>query len=215
MLFATILAVIFAAILGALICFLGYRVFLVMLPIWGFFAGFWLGAAGVTLFLGEGFLATVTGWVVGFVIGLVGALLSYMFYGIAVALLAAVLGMSLASGIMIAIGFSPGLIVTIVSVFNGIVVAVLSLVFNLQKYVIIVLSAISGAVLIVFGGMLLFGQITLADLQAGGSALQPIFQGSWFWGLVWLVLTVAGVVVQIRANQTYEFQKEMYVEGWG
>ena len=34
----------FALILGLAFCFAGYRVFLVMLPIWGFFAGFWLGA---------------------------------------------------------------------------------------------------------------------------------------------------------------------------
>ena len=31
----------------------------------------------------------------------------------------------------------------------------------------------------------------------------------------WLVLVVLGVVVQIRTNQTFVFEKEMYVEGWG
>ena len=36
-----------------------------LLPIWGFFAGFWLGAQTITWVLGEGFLATTTGWVVG------------------------------------------------------------------------------------------------------------------------------------------------------
>ena len=33
--------------------------------------------------------------------------------------------------------------------------------------------------------------------------------------IAWLVLTVAGIVVQIRANRTYAFSREMYVEGWG
>ena len=73
---ATVLAVLFAAILGLVFLLWGYLVFLVMLPIWGFFAGFWLGAAGLSLFLGQGFLATVTGGIVGFILGLIGAVLS-------------------------------------------------------------------------------------------------------------------------------------------
>ena len=78
---STVLAVLFAAIIGIGFLLWGYRIFLVMLPIWGFFAGFWLGAGGISLFLGQGFLATVTGWVVGFALGVIGAVLSYLFYG--------------------------------------------------------------------------------------------------------------------------------------
>ncbi len=78
----------FALIVGLAFCFAGYRVFLVMLPIWGFFAGFWLGAEVTTLLFGSGFLATTTGWVIGFVVGLLGAVLSYLLYFLGVALLA-------------------------------------------------------------------------------------------------------------------------------
>jgi hypothetical protein len=73
----------------------------------------------------------------------------------------------------------------------------------------------AGAVLVVLAGMLAFGQITPAELQSGANLIQPIFQGSWFWGIVWLVLTAMGVVVQLNANRTYAFTREMYVEGWG
>jgi hypothetical protein len=41
----------FALFLGLVFCFAGYRVFLVMLPIWGFFAGFWLALAGAGLIM--------------------------------------------------------------------------------------------------------------------------------------------------------------------
>jgi hypothetical protein len=95
------------------------------------------------------------------------------------------------------------------------VAAGLTLLLNLQKLAVTVFTATIGAGLIALSGMLVFGQISLAELQAGANFLEPIFQGSWFWGLVWLVLVVVGAMVQIRANQTYEFQKEMYVEGWG
>ena len=68
---ATITLALFAVLLGVAFCFAGYRFFLVMLPIWGFFAGFWLGAQTTVLLFGDGFLATTTGWVVGFVAGII------------------------------------------------------------------------------------------------------------------------------------------------
>ena len=212
---ATITLALFAVLLGAAILLAGYRFFLVMLPIWGFFGGLWLGAYAVTLIFGTGFLATTTGLVIGFVVGIIGAVLSYLFYMVGVLIIAGAFGGALASGIMGALGFDPGLIMAIVTIVGALIAAGLTLLLNLQKLVLIVLTAMAGAVLVVLAGMLTFGQVTVADLQAGGNALQPIFQGSWFWGIVWLVLAVVGVVVQIRANRTYVFTRDMYVEGWG
>ena len=40
-----------ALLLGAAFCFVGYRFFLVMLPIWGFFAGLWHGFICVITFI--------------------------------------------------------------------------------------------------------------------------------------------------------------------
>ena len=62
-------ATLIALFLGAVILFGGYRLFLILLPIWGFFFGFGLGAHTVTLLFGQEFFATVTSWVVGFVVG--------------------------------------------------------------------------------------------------------------------------------------------------
>jgi hypothetical protein len=212
---ATVTLALFAVLLGVAFCFAGYRFFLVMLPIWGFFGGFWIGAYTVSLILGGGFLATTTGLVVGFVVGIIGAVLSYLFYLVGVAIIAASFGGALGSGVMGALGFDPGLIMAIVTIVSGLIAAGLTLLLNLQKYVIIILTAVAGAVLIVLAGMLVFGQVSIADLQTGGNFIQPIFQGSWFWGVVWLVLAIAGAILQIRANRTYAFTREMYVEGWG
>jgi hypothetical protein len=210
-----ILLALVAVLLGAAFCFVGYRFFLVMLPIWGFFGGLWIGAYAVTLIFGSGFLATVTGLVVGIVVGIIGAVLSYLFYMAGVIILAGAIGGALGAGLMGALGIDSGLLTAIVAIISALVAAGLTLLLNLQKYVIIVLSAIAGAALIVLSGMMLFGQVTLAELQGGANLLEPIFQGSWFWGLAWLVLAVVGLVVQIRTNRTYVFTKEEYVEGWG
>ena len=77
-----------AILFGALLAFGGYRFFLFLLPLWGFFFGFGLGAQTVQALLGEGFFGTVTGWVVGFVLALIFAVLSYLFYYFGVAILA-------------------------------------------------------------------------------------------------------------------------------
>ncbi|MGD8586106.1 MAG: hypothetical protein PVJ75_12205, partial [Chloroflexota bacterium] len=69
-----------ALFVGAAICFGGYRWFLILLPVWGFFFGFGLGAQSIQILLGVGFLATVSGWLVGFIVGLLFAVLSYLFY---------------------------------------------------------------------------------------------------------------------------------------
>jgi len=212
---STLTLALLAALLGVALCVVGYRFFLVLLPIWGFFAGFWLGAMGASMILGTGFLGTTTALVVGVVVGIIGAVLSYLFYLAGVVIVSAALGGMLASAVMGALGLGPGLLTTIVIIVSALVAVGLSLLLNLQKYVIIVFTAIAGATLIVLAAMLLFGQIAVADLQSAGGLLQPIFQGSWFWGLVWLALVVVGVVIQLRTSAAYAFTKGDYTEGWG
>lgn len=211
-------SIIFAAtlsfLLGLAFCFLGYRVFLVLLPIWGFFAGFWLGAQAIALLLGSGFLATTTSFAVGFAVGLVFAVLSYLFFVVGVAIVAGAIGAALGTGLMAALGFDTGLLVTLVGLVSAIVVAVVTLWFNIQKYVIIVATALAGANLIVLSPLLLFGQVTLDELEAAGSSIGPILRDSWFWLIIWMALAVFGVVVQIRANREWEFTADRYVEGW-
>ena len=51
-----------AIAIGAAFAFYGFRVFLILLPIWGFFAGFLLGAGVMdSLFPDAGFLVEVSG----------------------------------------------------------------------------------------------------------------------------------------------------------
>ena len=75
----TTIALLFATAL----IFGGYRFFLFLLPIWGFFGGFVLGSSAIEALFNTGLFATVTGWVVGFVVGAIFALTSYFFYAAA------------------------------------------------------------------------------------------------------------------------------------
>jgi hypothetical protein len=190
-----------AGLLGIAFLLVGYRFFMALLPIWGFFAGFWLGGMATTWILGTGFLANMTAWVIAFVVGLIAAVLSYLFYLVGVAIVAAGIGAALGSGVMTAIGFQPGLVVTIVAIVSALVAAGLTLLLNIQKYVIIVFTSIGGARFLVVSVLLLLGQITLAELQGGSNLMGPIFASSFLWWLVWFAIAVAGVLVQIRTTQ--------------
>jgi len=211
---ATIFVVLLAALIGLAALLWGYRFFLVLLPIWGFFAGLWLGVTGTTMLLGDGFFWTASGIIIGVIIGLIAAVLSYLFFLVGVAIFTAAIGGMLGSGLMGALGFDPGFLTTIVTILSAVAAAFLALIWNLQKYVITALTAVGGAALLVTAFMLLFGQVNLPDVQAG-NLLEPIFASSWVWILAWLVLFVVGFVFQIRRDREYQFSKEQYIENWG
>src|SRR3954465_9138718 len=84
---------------GAVLLFAGYRFFIFLLPIWGFFWGFALGAQSIQALFGDAFLSTVTSWVVGFFLALVFAVLAYVFYFMAVALVGGALGYAIGVGL--------------------------------------------------------------------------------------------------------------------
>ena len=192
-------------LVGAAFCFVGYRFFRILIAIWGFFAGFNLGASGMVYLFGQNFLGTVTGWVLGLVVGLVLAALAYFFYYFAVVLLGASVGYSIGTGLMAAIGFNnPGFVSVVVGVVLAIVLVLLILAFNLPKLLIMVFTAIGGAGTIITGILLLFGQIPLVGLQYG-IAIAAI-RTSWIWSIVEIALAVVGFVAQWRTMQEYTLE---------
>lgn len=209
-----ILVALFSAALGAALLVLGYRLFMVLLPVFGFFAGLWLGAHAVTMIFGTGFLSTVTSWIVGFGLGLLFAILSYLFYFVAVVLISAVIGYGLGSGVMVAIGFNPGLISVVVGVVCAIAVVAVVLLLNLQKYVIIGLTVIAGANAVILAVLLIFGQVPLSSLTTAGETISPVVRASVFWTVVWAVMAGLGVWAQLQTSREYEFAPADYQEGW-
>lgn len=208
--FELLCTVIIGVILGLIICFAGYRFFLLLLPIWGFFAGFALGAGAMTAFFGDGFLATTTSWVVGFVVALVFAVLSYLFYAIGVAILAGSFGYALGTGLMYAIGFAPGFIAAMVGIVVAVVVVGLTFYLNLQKWIIVVITALGGGAMLIGVTMMLFGGLTLEAF--GNDGVVNAIMASPFWIIVWLVLAGAGIFAQIALTRTYVIDQPGYME---
>jgi hypothetical protein len=190
---------------GLAVAFAGYRMFLVLLPIWGFFAGFAIGAQSIQLLTQGGFLADVTSWVVGFVVGALFAVLSYLFYAIAVAVLAGSVGYAIGVGFMGLIGISFGWLAWIVGIVVAVVLIVVTFMFNLQKWVIIIATSLGGAAAIV--GSLGYGVGALSVMQnLVENPVRVLLQDSFWWTLLFLVIAVAGFIVQYRSSRAFTLE---------
>ncbi|MGD2077470.1 MAG: DUF4203 domain-containing protein [Chloroflexota bacterium] len=190
---------------GFIVAFWGYKLLWVVLPIWGFFAGFALGAQTIQVILNETFLATITGWVVGFVVGAIFAVLSYLFYFLAVALLSGAVGYGLTVGILTWIGLDLNFLVWIIGVVVGVVLAVVVLRFNVQKYAVIVFSAFAGTAVTIFVLLAAFGGLTPVELM-----LSPVVRAlddSWLWFLYFVLVAAAGIYFQLQTNKDYEIEE--------
>jgi len=194
-----------ALLFGLVLAFAGYRLFLVLLPIWGFFFGFFLGAQAIQAIFGEAFLATVTSWVVGFIVAGVFAVLAYLFYLAAVALASFSLGYTASVGLLTALGLplAGGFIAWIIAVVVGVALAVVVLRFNIQKWVIEFGTAFLGAGAIVGVFVLLFGGPAAQVLE---NPVKFVLNNSPFWLIVFVVLGIAGFVLQVLHNRSWEVQ---------
>jgi hypothetical protein len=193
---------VFALGIGAVLLFGGYRLALILLPIWGFFAGFYLGAGAMQALFGEGFLSTVVSWVVGFVIALIFAVLAYLFWYVAVVLLGASVGASLGSGLMSLFGVDPGFLMGLVAVLFAIGAALLTMLLGVPKYLLIVLTALMGAGTVIAGVLLVFDQINRGELQTG--AVVASIENSVWWSLVYIALAAIGMLAQFRSTLSYD-----------
>jgi hypothetical protein len=197
-----ILIGIIALVVGLGICFAGFRVFLIMLPIWGFVAGFWLGAAGMLVLFGQGFLSTVASWVVGVIVGLVFAVLSYLYWYVSVAILGATVGASIGTGIFLAIGLDAAWLLWLVAIVLGVIFALGVFYLNVPKYLVIVFTAINGALIAIAGALMILDRIDAAELGTG--AATAIVNESWFWLIVWAVLAAIGMGAQLQTTAEIE-----------
>src|SRR5918993_475976 len=137
---------------GLLACFAGYRVFRIVLAIYGFI----LGALLASSFMGtEQTLWMVVTWIAG---GVAGALILLVAYFAGVALLGAGIGAAAAHMIFAALKSEPGVLMLIVFSVAGALAAL-----ALQRYVIIVATAFGGAQTALVGGAALMGNRDAAE----------------------------------------------------
>jgi hypothetical protein len=138
------------------------------------------------------------------VIGLVFAVLAYFFYYFAVVLLGATAGYDLGSGLIGLISNNLNLLAFIVGVALAVIFALIILILNLPKLLIMVFTALGGAVAMIVGLLILLGQAKVVNLQFGAAV--ALVRASWIWTIVAIALAVVGFLVQWSTMQTYTME---------
>ena len=175
---------------GLISCFAGYRVFRIVLGIYGFILGALLASSAMgtehTMWM---VLAALAG-------GIVGALILIAAYFVGVALLGAGIGALACSLIWAALGREPHAIVVIVFAVAGALAAL-----ALQRYVIVGATAFGGAWTTMVGALALAGNRMALDAAAHNDVwlaypMNPAPGQRWVVA-AWLALGLVGAVVQL------------------
>lgn len=178
----------------------GFRLFLLLLPLLGFVGGFLLGAGLVEHIVGDGFLATLAGWAVGFVFGIVMALLSYLYYWLAVGVLGGFIGYQLTLGLLAWIGFDEsGVLSILVAFVAALGFGLAFLLLRMPTVLAIVGTAIAGAGLAVAGLAVALGLLPREGLSDGILGIYSSEELGWLGVLALVALALGGMVYQARS----------------
>jgi len=175
---------------GAVACFFGYRLFRVVLSIFGFI----LGGLMASALVGPSDTTWMIGaWVVG---GLAGMALLYAGYYVGVALSGAALGALLSHLAFSLSGQDPPFLIVLVA---SVVGAIASM--YLQKHVIVLFTAFGGAWTLIIGAMALLGNRTAMAAAASGNVwvvypLNPAPGQEWL-PYAWVILGIIGAATQL------------------
>lgn len=183
--------------LGLVFCFLGQSAARVVLGLWGAVIGYFAGAVlyiALYNWLGGGWFAAIPDWVFPVAMALLLAWLSFAFYAMGVLLSMGALGWALGQGIAQAMHL-PGWLVFSLSLVIAAGLVMAGWTMNIPRLLLILLTAAVGAGAIIDGVQVLMG------------ARQPWTDDSYWrlqsstaflWASGYLVLLVAGIIVQSR-----------------
>jgi hypothetical protein len=183
---------IIALLTGAVFCFRGYLAMRIVIPVWGAFAGFMLGAGIVA---GDaGFLANAAGWLVGFGLAIVFGAIAFLYYEVSVIIGMMAIGFVLGTGVMVALGVSWSWLIVLSGIVLAVVLSFIAITADLPMVLLTILTALAGASTMVGGLMLVVGTVDLEEFDLG-STTETLADG-WWWYVVYGGLVVAGMIAQ-------------------
>jgi len=181
---------------GLLACFAGYKLFRLVLGIYGFLLGAFITTA-VT--------GTQDAWVMTMAVlvgGIVGAIMMILAYFVGVGLVGAGLA---ALGLNVVwraldLGDAPPTVAVVLVAVLGALGAL-----SVAKYVVIFGTALAGSWTMILGGLALRGDSVAVDAATTGSVwvLYPLEPGAGHWWLIpgWLALAGVGALIQLASTR--------------
>lgn len=209
----TIIVSVLFLIVGGLTALVGYKVFRVLLPILGLFAGFAVGFTGMQAVFGTGEVSFVLSIITALFVGLILALLSFAYFRIAIIVMGAIVGAGVMTTLANAIGLQEdGFLTFLLASAGAIIAGIFVAAYHLEKDIVIIVSAMTGVALIFVGLFLLVSDLTLEDLHQNGIlvSFQEVVDSHFVWLMAWLGGTLASVLAQFRTAE-FEFYDDAYV----
>jgi hypothetical protein len=203
---------ILALLTGAVFCFRGYLAMRLVIPVWGAFAGFLLGAG---LAAGDaGFLGNALGWLVGLGLAIVFGAIAYLYYEVSVIIGMMAIGFVLGTSLMVALGVTWSWVIVLSGVVLAVVLAFVAIVGDLPMVLLTVLTALAGASTMVAGLMLLFGTVNVEDFDIGTTT--EYVADDWWWFVIYGGLVVAGIIAQFTdVDRRRETLRQAWASGVG
>ncbi|HEX5579625.1 MAG TPA: DUF4203 domain-containing protein [Candidatus Limnocylindria bacterium] len=197
------------AAIGLIALFFGYRIFKLLLPLFGFFVGLVVGAEVVATIFGEGFLASVIGIVAGLVVGLLFGALAYVWWWLGVILVFAGMGYALGVSILPAFGLELDLVSVLIGLVVAAVFALGAIVLRMPKLVVIGVTALWGSGATIAAWLVFVDELQPDELGYG--AVNAVVAHSTLWLIVFFALAVVGMAFQLASTREYEL---MWDEEW-
>lgn len=188
-------------LVGVVVALRGYFAMRILLPIWGALFGFGVGAGVVAAITGDGVLSTALSWVVGFVVALAFAALAYLYYAVSIVVTMGAAGVVIGATALLALGVTWEWLVVLGALTVGVLFGVAAIALDLPMMLLVIVTAFAGAGTATGGLLLLFGSAEVADLDDPAFVDTVELDALW-WG-IYVALAVAGLVVQLRAIDSW------------
>src|SRR6187455_832342 len=165
-----LLAAIILIAVGAAALFVGFRLWLILLPIFGFFVGFVVGAELISTWLGI---------VVGAVTAVIFAFLAIFWWWAGVVLVLAGFGFAIGYGLLPAIGMDAEVLSWVIGLTIAAIFVVAAVVLRLPRALVIVASSLWGSGAVLAGVLVILNRIDVEELGFG--AVNQVIGESLFW----------------------------------
>lgn len=198
---------------GGFSALMGFKIFRVMLPILGLITGVMIGFAGTQAVFGTGVVSTAIAITVAIVAGMLLSVLAFLFYGLAVTVLAITSGVSLFTFLGVALGLrESGFLLLLLAIAGGVVGLLVATTTTLTVDLVIVITSLVGVGYVLAGVFLAAGSLSLNDLQNNGivASVADHVDQSFLWVFVWLGATLLASAVQRRTLMLEIFEDLQY-----
>jgi hypothetical protein len=203
-------------LLGGVTAVLGLKLFRILLPIVGLVAGVMVGFGGVQGVFGTGAISLAIAIMMALIVGVIMAVLSFVFYEVAVYIIAAIFGAAALGYLGIALGLGDnGFLMFLLTVAGGVGGFIIASSGPLSTTLVVAVTSFAGVSLVFAGIFLLVGEVTVDELNDNGiiSSVLSVVDDAFLWFVAWFGAGLVATRIQINSLMMEAFNDAFaYIE---